>query len=110
MNVIGISEVQNRNLLIIDDMIDTGNTLIRSAESLKEAGAKDIYACATHPVLSDDALDRIEASAISRVVVTDTIPAPRKSKKLKVLSIAGLFAEAIQRIHRSESISSLFEF
>jgi ribose-phosphate pyrophosphokinase len=110
MNVIGISEVENRNLLIIDDMIDTGNTLIRSADALKEVGAKDIYACATHPVLSGDALDRLEDSAISRVVVTDTLPAARKSKKLKVLSVAGLFAEAIQRIHRSESISSLFEF
>jgi len=109
MNVIGISEVQDRNLLIIDDMIDTGNTLIRSAETLKEAGAKEIYACATHAVLSGDALDRIEKSPISRVVVTDTIPAKRKSKKMKVLSIAGLFAEAILRIHRSESISSLFE-
>jgi ribose-phosphate pyrophosphokinase len=110
MNVIGISEVEDRNLLIIDDMIDTGNTLIRSAETLKVAGAKEIYACATHAVLSGDALDRIEKSPISRVVVTDTIPAKRKSKKLRVLSIAGLFAEAIQRIHRSESISSLFEF
>jgi ribose-phosphate pyrophosphokinase len=110
MNVIGISEVEDRNLLIIDDMIDTGNTLIRSAETLKAAGAKEIYACATHAVLSGDALDRIEKSPISRVVVTDTIPAKRKSKKLRVLSIAGLFAEAIQRIHRSESISSLFEF
>jgi ribose-phosphate pyrophosphokinase len=109
MNVIGISEVEDRNLLIIDDMIDTGNTLIRSAETLKAAGAKEIYACATHAVLSGDALDRIERSPISRVVVTDTIPAKRKSKKLRVLSIAGLFAEAIQRIHRSESISSLFE-
>jgi ribose-phosphate pyrophosphokinase len=110
MNVIGISEVENRNLLIIDDMIDTGNTLIRSADALKEVGAKDIYACATHPVLSGDALDRLEDSAISRVVVTDTLPAARKSKKLKVLSVPGLFASAIQRIHRSESISSLFEF
>ena len=101
-----------RSVMVLDGLGDPGNvgTLIRSADTLKEAGAKDIYACATHPVLSGDALDRIEKSAISRVVVTDTIPAPRKSDKLKVLSIAGLFAKAIQRVHRSESISSLFEF
>ena len=110
LNVIGIDEVEDRNLLIIDDMIDTGNTLIRSAESLKEAGAKEIYACATHPVLSGNALDRLEESPISRIVVTDTIPVARKSKKLRVLSVADVFAEAIHRIHRSESISSLFEY
>jgi len=109
MNVIGMSEVDDRNLLIIDDMIDTGNTLIKAAEKLKEAGAKDIYACATHAVLSDNALDRLEASPISRIVVTDTFPVGRESEKLRILSIAGLFSEAILRIHRSESISNLFE-
>jgi ribose-phosphate pyrophosphokinase len=109
LNVIGMSEVEDRNLLIIDDMIDTGNTLIKAAEKLKEAGAKDIYACATHAVLSGDALERLEKSPISKVVVTDTFPVSRKSEKLQILSIAELFSEAILRIHRSESISSLFD-
>jgi ribose-phosphate pyrophosphokinase len=108
MNVIGAEEVEGRNLLMIDDMIDTGRTLIRAAESLRRVGAREIFACATHPVLSGDALDRLERSPISRIVVMDTIPMRRKSEKLVVLSTAPLFAEAIHRIHRSESISSLF--
>lgn len=108
LNVIGVDEVQGRNLLMIDDMIDTGRTLVRAAEKLKEAGAGEIFACATHPVLSGDALERLERSPISRIVVMDTIPVPRRSEKLVVLSTARLFAEAIHRIHRSESISSLF--
>ncbi len=109
LNVIGVDEVENRNLLIIDDMIDTGGTLIKAAERLKEAGAKDIYACATHAVFSGGALDRLEASPISKVVVTDTIPRIRPSEKLEILSTAKVFSEAIQRIHRSESISILFD-
>lgn len=109
MNVIGISEVKDRNLLIIDDMIDTGGTLIKAAEKLKGVGAQEIYACATHPVLSGNALERLEESAISKVVVTDTIPVLRTSEKLRTLSTAQIFAEAILRIHRSESISSLFD-
>jgi ribose-phosphate pyrophosphokinase len=110
MNVIGMSEVEGRNLLMIDDMIDTGGTLIRAAEALKEVGAKDVYACATHAVLSGGALDKLEKSAISKIVVTDTFPARRQSDQLQILSIAGLFADAIRRIHRSESISSLFDW
>jgi ribose-phosphate pyrophosphokinase len=110
LNVIGMNEVRGRNLLIIDDMIDTGSTLIRAAEKLKEAGAKDIYACATHGVLSGDALDRLEQSAVSKVVVTDTFPSRRDSDRVQILPTAGLFAEAIRRIHRSESISSLFDW
>lgn len=108
LNVIGVDEVEGRSLLMIDDMIDTGRTLIRAAEKLKEVGARDIFACATHPVLSGDALERLERSPISRIVVTDTIPSSRNSEKLTVLSTTRLFAEAIHRIHRSESISSLF--
>jgi len=109
MNVIGISEVKDRNLLIIDDMIDTGGTLINAAAKLKAVGAREIYACATHPVFSGNALERLESSPISRVVVTDTIPVARTSEKLRTLSTAQIFAEAILRIHRSESISSLFD-
>jgi ribose-phosphate pyrophosphokinase len=108
MNVIGASEVAGRNLIMIDDMIDTGMTLIKAAEKLREAGARDILACATHGVLSGGALAQLEASVLTRVVVTDTIPI-EPSPKLEVLSIARLFADAIVRIHRSESLSILFE-
>jgi ribose-phosphate pyrophosphokinase len=108
LNVIGAEEVEGRNLLIIDDMIDTGGTLVKAAEKLKEVGARDIYACATHGVFSGGALERLEKSPISRVVVCDTIPCARASAKLKVLTTAHVFAEAIRRIHRSESISILF--
>jgi ribose-phosphate pyrophosphokinase len=110
LNVIGMNEVRGRNLLVIDDMIDTGSTLIRAAEKLKEAGAREIYACATHGVLSGGALDNLERSAISKVVVTDTFPSRRESEKVQILPTADLFAEAIRRIHRSESISSLFDW
>lgn len=110
LNVIGTSEVLDRNLLIIDDMIDTGTTLMKAAEKLREAGARDVYACATHAVLSGGALERLEKSALAQIVVTDTIPVVGgTSKKLRVLSTARLFAEAILRIHRSESLSILFE-
>ena len=80
------------------------------ANAVAAGETRRIIIAADPPGKSGDALDRLENSVISRVVVTDTLPATRKSKKLKVLSVAGLFAEAIQRIHRSESISSLFEF
>ncbi|MFN8176599.1 MAG: ribose-phosphate pyrophosphokinase [bacterium] len=109
LNVIGASEVVGRSLLIIDDMIDTGGTLIKAAEKLHDAGAREIYACATHAVLSGGALGRLESSALSGIVVTDTIPITTQSPKLRVLSSARLFAEAILRIHRSESLSILFE-
>ncbi|GJM44671.1 MAG: ribose-phosphate pyrophosphokinase [Gemmatimonadota bacterium] len=109
LNVIGTAEVTGRNLLIIDDMIDTGGTLIKAAEKLKDVGARDIYACATHAVFSGGALDRLEKSPISDLVVTDTIPSVRASEKLRILSTAKVFSEAIQRIHRSESISILFD-
>jgi len=90
-------------------MIDTGGTLIKSAEKLREVGAGEIYACATHALFSGGALERIERSPISKIVVTDTIPPRRESSKLETLSTAHVFSEAIRRIHRSESISILFE-
>ena len=108
MNVIGASEVSGRNLLMIDDMIDTGMTLIKAAEKLRDAGARDIYACATHGVFSGGAPRKLEESVLSGVIVTDTVPIP-KSPKVQVLSTARLFAEAILRIHRSESLSILFQ-
>ena len=109
MNVIG--DVEGRNCLIIDDIIDTAGTLVKASDALIAAGAKQVYACASHPVLSGPAIERISKSSLTQVVVTNTIPASEASKnepKIKVLSIAGLVARAIQSIHEETSVSSLF--
>ncbi len=109
MNIIG--EVQGRRALILDDMIDTAGTLTQAAEALLGRGAREVYAACTHPVLSGPAMDRIEASRITELVVTNTIPLSDRAKtcgKIKQLSVAGLLAEAIQRIHDERSVSSLF--
>jgi len=109
LNVIG--EVKNRTCLILDDIIDTAGTLVKTAEALLGAGARKVYACASHPVLSGDALVRINKSKIEQVIVTNTIPlteAGRNEPKIKVLSIAGLIARAIQSIHEETSVSTLF--
>lgn len=108
MKVVG--EVEGKVCILVDDMIDTGGTLIKAAETLLEAGAKKVVACGTHPLLSGDAVERLEGSKISEIIVTDTIPAPRaaNSKKITVLSVSSLFAEAISRIHTEDSVSSLF--
>ncbi|MBI1921653.1 MAG: ribose-phosphate pyrophosphokinase [Geobacter sp.] len=106
-----IGDVKGKEAIILDDMIDTAGTLTQAANALKEHGAKAIYACATHAVLSGPAIDRINASAIEKVVVTDTIPLSEtaaKCEKLRVLTVAELLAEAIRRIHEDESVSSLF--
>ncbi len=106
-----IGDVKDKKAIILDDMIDTAGTLTQAAKALKEYGAKTVYACATHGVLSGPAIDRINSSDIEEVVITDTIPLgdkAEKSKKLKVLSVADLLAEAIRRIHEDESVSSLF--
>ncbi len=107
MNIIG--EVAGRNVLLIDDMIDTAGTLTSAAEALKRAGALDINAAGTHALLSGPAYDRIEASDISRVIVTDTIPLKRTSPKIEVVSVAEMFADAIHRIYTDDSVSTLFE-
>jgi ribose-phosphate pyrophosphokinase len=107
MNVIG--DVKNKNVLLIDDLIDTGGTLTGAANVLKEKGAKEIYSACTHPVLSGSALEKIENCALSAMVVTDTIPLRRESHKIKVLTASKLFGEAIRRIHNEESISILFD-
>ncbi|MGQ9630746.1 MAG: ribose-phosphate diphosphokinase [bacterium] len=110
LNVVG--DVRGRDAVIWDDLIDTAGTLIEAVGALREAGARDIYACCTHPVLSGPALERIESSELKEVVVTDTIPLNSRGgrcDKIKVLSVAGLFAEAIKRIHWGESISVLFD-
>ncbi len=106
-----IGDVRGKIAIILDDMIDTAGTLTQAAKALKENGAKGIYACATHGVLSGPAIDRINASDIEEVVLTDTIPLGDKeatTTKIKMLSVAELLAEAIRRIHEDESVSSLF--
>ncbi len=106
MHVIG--EVEGKRALILDDMIDTAGTLVKSVEALLEHGAIECIAAATHPVFSGPARDRIESSALKEVVVTNTIPLRAEFTKVKVLSVAPIIAEAIRRIHLGESVSSLF--
>jgi ribose-phosphate pyrophosphokinase len=110
MNVIG--EVEGCDIVIIDDMIDTAGTLCQAARVLKAKGALNIYAMATHPVLSGPAIQRLIESPIDKVIVTNTIPlseATMRCDKIEVLSVAPLFAEAIRRIHDLSSVSSLFD-
>jgi ribose-phosphate pyrophosphokinase len=109
MNIIG--DVAGQTCIIVDDMIDTAGTLCQAAGALREKGAGEIFACATHPVLSGPALERINQSCLTEVVVTNSIPLGDKLKdcsKLRVLSVAELLAEAIRRINGDESVSSLF--
>jgi ribose-phosphate pyrophosphokinase len=106
-----IGEVEGRDALVLDDMVDTAGTLTQGAQVLLDKGAKRVVAYAVHPVLSGPAIDRIEHSPIEEVVVTDTIPLgerARESKKIRVLSVAPLLGEAIRRIHMQDSVSALF--
>ncbi|MEN9945713.1 MAG: hypothetical protein RLZZ293_99 [Pseudomonadota bacterium] len=105
MNIIG--DINGKNCVIIDDMIDTAKTLCKAAEALKTRGAKQVYAYATHAVFSDDAISRIENSIIDEVVVTDTIPENKFSDKIRTATITDLVAETIRRINNEESISLL---
>jgi ribose-phosphate pyrophosphokinase len=109
MNVIG--DIEGRDCVIIDDMIDTAGTLTNAAKALKENGARSVSAAATHAVLSGPAVERIAASVLDEVVVTDTIPlseAALATGRMKVLSVSKLLGEAIKRIHNGDSVSSLF--
>ena len=109
MHVIG--EIEGRNCVIMDDMIDTAGTLVKAAEVLKERGARSVYAYCTHPVFSGPALERIANSQIDEVVITNTIPLSAQAKtcpKIRQLSVAFLFAETIRRISDGESVTSLF--
>jgi ribose-phosphate pyrophosphokinase len=109
MNIIG--HVRDKKAVILDDMIDTAGTVVQAATALKEAGALEVFVCATHPVLSGPAIERLEKSDIKEVVVTDTIPLHPKAqacKCIKVLSVASLLSEAVRRIYYNDSISSLF--
>jgi len=109
MNVIG--EVEKKDTLILDDMIDTGGTLTQAASALKETGAKRVLAACSHAVLSGSAIEKVNSSAIEELIVTNSIPLDSKKeqcKKLTVLSIAPLLGEAIKRIHEESTVSSLF--
>jgi len=110
MHIIG--DVEGRDCIIVDDMIDTGGTLCKAAEALKEHGAKRVFAYATHPVLSGKAVENIRNSVIDEVIVTDSIPLSAELKaidKIKVLTLADMLAETIRRISNEESISAMFE-
>lgn len=107
MNIIG--EVRGRNILVVDDLVDTAGTLVNAVKALQNAGAQDVYAAATHPVLSGSAVERINGSNLKEIVVTDTLPIKDASPKIHVESIAQLFAEAIKRSYKHQSISSLFD-
>ncbi len=105
-----IGDVQNKNCILVDDMVDTGGSISKAVGALKAQGAKDVYCLFTHPVLSGDAIDKLESAGFKEIMFTNTIPyrGPRKIKGMKILSIAPLFGEAIRRIHNGESVSSLF--
>jgi ribose-phosphate pyrophosphokinase len=109
VNIIG--EVEGMNTLIVDDEVDTGSTLVATVDMLLRHGAADVYACCTHPILSDDAVRRLEESPIKELVVTDTIPLPpaKRLPKITTLSLAPLLGEAIRRIHTGQSVGELFE-
>ena len=109
MNVIG--DVRGRTCLILDDIVDTAGTLVKTAEALLEQGAEAVYACASHAVLSGEAVERIQQSCMKELVVTNTIPltdAAKAVSKIKVLSVAGLLGRAIESIHMETSVSTLF--
>jgi ribose-phosphate pyrophosphokinase len=109
LNVIG--DVMGKTAVLLDDMVDTAGTLCNAAAMLKEAGAVEVHACCTHGVLSGPAIERLEASVIKSLVVTNTIPLrgnAKECKKIKVLSVSHLLGEAIRRIHSEDSVSSLF--
>lgn len=107
MNVIG--DVSGKDVILIDDMVDTAGTMVKAATALKGLGATSVMACCTHPVLSGPAYDRIEKGDLDELVVADTIPLAKESKKIKVLSTAAMLGEVIRRVYNNESVNSLFE-
>jgi ribose-phosphate pyrophosphokinase len=102
--------VEGKTAIIVDDMISTGGTLIEAAHALMERGARSVYACATHGIFAADALESIAQSHLVETIVTNTIPLPgaHDGARVKVISVAALFAEAIMRIHKDLSLSTLF--
>jgi ribose-phosphate pyrophosphokinase len=107
-NIVG--DVKGRDVIMVDDLIDTAGTLTQGAQALRDVGARDIYACAVHPVLSGPAIERINQSCFKKIIVTDTVPlGPEKqSDKIQVISVDGLLADCIQRIHDETTLSTLF--
>ena len=109
MNVIG--NVENKTVIMLDDMVDTAGTIVKASEALVQLGANKVYVCATHAVLSDDAATKILKSPITEFIFTDTISLPKdkENEKIKVLSVAHIFAQAIERIYEDQPVSILFE-
>ncbi len=107
MNIIG--EAKGKNIIIVDDLIDTAGTFVNCARALIDAGAKEVYGACTHPVFSGPALDKLTESPCAKILVTDTVPLTKPIDKIEVLSSAKIFAEAIIRTHNNRSISSLFD-
>lgn len=107
MTIIG--DVKGKNVVLVDDIIDTGGTLCKAAELMKQEGASSVRAICTHAVLSGNAINNIENSSLESLIVTDTLP-PKESKKIQILSVADLIADVIKRIHLHESISTHYEF
>lgn len=105
-----IGDVTGKDVVLVDDIIDTGGTITRAAKTMIENGANSVRAIATHPIMSDKAYEKIEASSFDELMVCDTIPLQRKSSKIKVLSTAKLFADVIARVNSHQSISTHFEF
>jgi len=106
MNIVG--DVKGKDVILVDDIIDTAGTIVKAAQALKNNGAKSVMACCTHPVLSGVAYERIANGALDELVVTDTIPLKQKLDNIKVLSVAPIFAEVIRRVYHNESVNSLF--
>jgi ribose-phosphate pyrophosphokinase len=107
-NITAIGEIEGRNIILVDDLVDTGGTLCKAADMMIERGALSVRAICTHGLLSGKALENIEASKLTELIITDTIPLKKESKKIKVLSVAELFALVIRNVHSNESISSHF--
>lgn len=103
-----IGEVEGRNVILVDDMVDTAGTLTKAADVMIEKGAKSVRAICTHPLLSGNAYEKIENSKLSELIVTDSIPLKKESPKIKVISTANLFADVMKRVHFNTSISSKF--
>ncbi len=107
MNVIG--DVSGKDVILIDDMIDTAGTMVKAASALKKLGATSVMACCTHPVLSGPAFERIETGELDELVVANTIPMRQVSPKIKMLSTASMLGEVIRRVHNNQSVNSLFD-
>jgi ribose-phosphate pyrophosphokinase len=105
-----IGDVKDKDVVLVDDIVDTGGTITKAAKMIKENGAKSVRGMCTHPILSGNAYEKIENSVFDEFVVTDTVPLKKECKKIKVLSTAKLFADVIRRVNSHKSISSHFEF